>query len=77
MLPKDLARPGNLRLVVPHLCFGPVPPTVGCDNRFHLKFGEPFHDVVLTPDQSNVVGSAEIVWLEEPIEGVVGFGIIY
>ena len=76
-MPKDLASTGNPCLVVPHLWFGRVPSTVGCDNRFHLKFGEPLHDVVRTPDQLNVVGSAEIVWLEKRIEVVVGFGIIF
>ena len=78
MLAKDPARSGDPRRVIPHLCLGSVPSSVGRDNRFHLEFDKPLHDVPGAPDQSLfIVGFGEVVRLEELIEVVVGFGIIF
>jgi hypothetical protein len=78
MLPKNLTRSGDPRLVVPHLCFGSVPSPVGCKNRLHFEFGKPIHDVARTPDQlTTVAGFADIVRLEEPVELVVITGIMF
>src|SRR5918998_4039123 len=78
MLPEDLARSGDPRLVVPHLCSGSVPPPVGREDRFHLEFGKPLHDVARAPDPLDlIVRFADIVRLEEPVELVVGLGIIF
>jgi hypothetical protein len=57
---------------------GPVPSPVGREDRFHFEFGKPLHDVARAPDQSNViVRFGEVVRLQEPIELVVAFGIIF
>ena len=75
-MPKDPARSGDPRLVVPHLCFGSVPSPVGREDRFHFEFGKPLHDVARAPAQLNaIVQFGEIVRLQEPIEVVVPFRI--
>ena len=77
VLLEDPARPGDPRLVVPHVCFGSVPPPVRGENRLHLELGKPLHDVARAPDQPTVIAvSAEIIRLQKPIEVVFGFGIV-
>jgi hypothetical protein len=78
MLPKDLVRFGDPRLVVPHLCFGSMPSPVGCENHFYFEFGKPLHDIARTPDQSNRTTSLNpTMTLQEPIELVVALAIIF
>jgi hypothetical protein len=77
VLQKDLARSSDPRLIVPHLCLGVVPTPVWCEDSLHLEFGKPLHDVAGAPDQPALIaGFGEIIWLQKPVEAVVGFGII-
>ena len=66
-------------LVVPQLpCFGPVPSPVGREDSFHFEFGKALHDVAHRPHQWIViVGFAEVIWLQEPIELKVTVGVIF
>src|ERR671917_1489054 len=79
VLPKDLACSGDPLLIVPQLPpFGMVPSPVGGENRFHLEFGKPLHDVARRPDQWIVILQyADVVRLKEPVELVVAPGVIF